>query len=236
MSELAQAAAKAADPPPDFSSDSDADLFEWMTLGETSPTEAHAAFAELHARHAKYVYGQCKRLYKDEADVIAADALLRVYESAAKFDRTKLSDWTDAVAARRFVRAWIGQQVRWAAADYFADRKKFPQLVTSDCISSLPAQPCVDPEEDKTGFESKRVQEVRRIVEELPEREQAIAWEIAHNWHPEEGRLKCSKDDLDAIGDRFGLTRENIRQIRVRLTRKLRTRCAHLVSGTPTDR
>lgn len=236
MSELAQAAAKAADPPPDFSSDSDADLFEWMALGDTSPTEAHAAFAEFHARHAKYIYAQCKRRYKDEAEAIAADALMRVYESAAKFDRTELSDWTDAVAARRLVRAWVGRQVRWAAADYFTDRKKFPQLVTSDSISSLPAQPCTDPEDDNTGLESKLVEEVRRIVEELPEREQAIAWEIAHNWHPGEGRLKCSKQDLDAIGDRFGLTRENIRQIRVRLTRKLRTRCAHLVSGTPTDR
>lgn len=236
MRELAQTSAEAADPPPDFSSDTDADLFEWMALGDGSPTEAHAAFAEFHARHAKYIYGQCERRYKDEAKVIAADALLRVYESAAKFDRTKLSEWTDAVAARRFVRAWVGQQVRWAAADYFADRKKFPQLVTVDSISSLPTKPCVNPEEDSTGTESKLVEEVRKIVEELPEREQAIAWEIAHNWHPGEGRLKCSKEDLDAIGERFALTRENIRQIRVRLTRKLRTRCAHLVSWTPTDR
>ena len=117
MSELAQAAAKAADPPPDFSSDSDADLFEWMALGDSSPVEAQAAFAEFHTRHVKYVYGQCERRYKDEAEDIAADAFIRVYESAGKFDRAKLSDWSDAVAARRFVRAWVGQQVRWAAAD-----------------------------------------------------------------------------------------------------------------------
>lgn len=44
MSELAQAAAKAADPPPDFSSDSDADLFEWMALGDASKAEACAAY------------------------------------------------------------------------------------------------------------------------------------------------------------------------------------------------
>ena len=55
MREIAQSSAKAADPPPDFSSDTDADLFEWMALGDGSPTEAHGAFAEFHARHAKYV-------------------------------------------------------------------------------------------------------------------------------------------------------------------------------------
>jgi DNA-directed RNA polymerase specialized sigma24 family protein len=214
----------------DFSTATDADLFEWMAMGDTCASDAHTAFAEFHRRHAKYVFDQCKKKYKDEAEAIAANALQRVYASAAKFERTNLGDWTDAIAARRFVRAWVGQQVRWAAADYFTDRQKLPQLVTLNSIGSLPSKPCVPPEEDTTGTESKLVEEVRRVVSELPEREQVLAWEIAHNWHPGEGKLKCSSEDLDLLGDRFGLTKENIRQIRSRLKRKLRTRCAHLVS------
>jgi RNA polymerase sigma factor (sigma-70 family) len=236
MNEPAQAAAPPEDAPPDFSEHSDADLFEWMALGEGSPTEAHAAFAEFHRRHGKYLFNECQKRYKGEAEEIAAEAMRRVYDSAGQFDRTKLKDPADLVAARRLTRAWVGRLIRWVAADHFADRKKLPHLVTPERISSLPSQPCIDPEEDKTGFESELVVEVRKIVSELPEREQAIAWEVAHSWHPGEGCLKWSSEDLDAIGGRFGLTRENIRQIKSRLIRKLRTRCAPLMSGNRTGR
>ncbi len=237
MSEPAQAlASPGADSPPDFSTDTDADLFEWMALGDGSPTEAHAAFAEFHRRHGKYLYDQCEKKYKDEAEEIAVATLRRVYESAPKFDRKKLHDPTDTTAARRLVRAWVGQITRWVAAEHFAEWKKFPQIVTADGINSLPAQPYADEEENKTGSESKLVEEVRKVISELPEREQVIAWEVAHSWHPGEGCLKWSKEDLDAIGGRFGLTRENIRQIRSRLIRKLRTKFAALMSGTPTER
>src|SRR5947209_18457689 len=100
MSEPAHAAAAAADSPPDFSADTDADLFEWMALGDGSQTEAHAAFAEFHRRHGKYLFDQCTKKYKDEAEEIAWGAFRRVDESAAKFDRKKLRDPTDAIAAR----------------------------------------------------------------------------------------------------------------------------------------
>lgn len=232
MSELAQAAAKVADPPPDFSSDSDAELFEWMALGDSSPTEAHAAFAEFHRRHAKYFWAQCFKRYKDEAEDILAETLRQVYETAAKFDRTILSDPKDVVTARRLVRAWVGRRVRWVAADHFAQQEKFPRLVTPDRITSMSDESCGIPEEDTTGFESELVVEVRKIVSEFSDREQAIAWEIAHSWHPGEGCLKWSTADLDAIGERYGLTRENIRQIKCRLSKKLRTKFAALVSGT----
>jgi DNA-directed RNA polymerase sigma subunit (sigma70/sigma32) len=74
------------------------------------------------------------------------------------------------------------------------------------------------------------------VIEDLPEREQEIAWTVAHGWSPEHGQVRWSQEDLDALGERFGLSRENIRQIRARLIRKLRARLEPLLSARPADR
>lgn len=204
----------------DFSSATDADLFEWMAIGDSCATDAHAAFTEFYNRHAQYLFAQCERRYRGEAEDIVADTFRRVYESAGQFDRSTLANVTDATAARRLVRAWVGQIVRWVASDHFAERDRQPESVTPGCISSLPDTRCADLASETT--DSELVMQVRNVITALPEREQAIAWTIAHSWCPELGRLRWSQDDLDAIGERFGLTRENIRQIRIRLIRKLR--------------
>jgi hypothetical protein len=127
------------------------------------------------------------------------------------------------------VRAWIGQIVRWVAADHFADRKRQPRSVTPACIGLLPERKCSD-------ADSELVAQVRSVIESLPEREQDIAWTVAHGWSEEHGQVRWSQDDLDAIAGRFNLTRENIRQIRARLIRKLRTQLEPLLNGQRADR
>ena len=228
MSESAAAAAPpAAAQTLDFSALADADLLEWMAPARACVAGAHAAFAEFHRRHAAYLYAVCVRRYRGEAEEIVAETLRRVYESAPLFDRSALAALPSADAARQFVRAWTGRIVRWVAADHFADRNRRPPTAPPAWISGLP-DPAAAAEAD-----SAVVARVRDVIEGLPEREQEIAWTIAHGWSPEHGQVRWSQDDLDAIARRFRLTRENIRQIRTRLLRKLRALLEPLISGDP---
>jgi RNA polymerase sigma factor (sigma-70 family) len=233
MSESAEiAGAPAGAPTRDFSDHTDADLFEGMALAGTRIAEAHAAFAEFHRRHADYLFAVCERRYRGEAEEIVAETLRRVYESAPQFDRSALIDVTAADAARQFVRAWMGQIVRWVAADHFADRKRRPQTVTPDRISPAPEPRRSDP---SNPADADLIAQVRGVIESLSEREQDIAWTVAHGWSPEHGQVRWTQDDLDAIAGRFGLTRENIRQVRSRLIRKLRERLAPLMNAREGD-
>jgi RNA polymerase sigma factor (sigma-70 family) len=221
MSEsAADAVTPALVPSMDFSAVTDADLIEWMAVGDACAAEAHAAFTEFYGRHAQYIFAVCERRYGGEAEDIVADTFRRVYESASQFDRNTLVNVQDATAARLLVRAWMGQIIRWVAADHFAERDRHGKTVTPKCITSLPDKTCADPA--NPAADSELVTQVRNVISTLSEREQAIAWTIAHSWCPELGRLRWTQEDLDTIGERFNLTRENIRQIRTRLIRRLR--------------
>jgi DNA-directed RNA polymerase specialized sigma24 family protein len=226
---MSESAAVAGSPataqPPGFSDRTDADLFEGMALAGACIATAHAAFAEFHRRHAAYLFAVCARRYREEAEEIVAETLRRAYESAARFDRSMLVNAPASDDARQLVRAWIGRIVRWVAADHFADRKRRPQTVAPDPLWAEPARV-----PDAT---TELVAQVRGVIESLPEREQDIAWVVAHGWSPEEGQVRWSQDDLDAIAARFGLTRENLRQVRARLIRKLKTRLEPLLNGSP---
>lgn len=84
------AAPPSATKPPDFTMDSDADLFVWMADAAADPVTAKAAFAELYRRHAAFIFAQCERRYGNAAEEITAEAFRRVYKSAARFDPSKL--------------------------------------------------------------------------------------------------------------------------------------------------
>ncbi len=231
MSELAAAAAPPAPAhSPDLAAETDADLFAGMALGGACVARAHACFAEFHRRHAAYLFAVCERRYRESAEEIAAETLRRVYESAPLFDRSALADAESPDATRRLVRAWVGRIVRWVAADHFTDRERC-STVPIDSIAqwaelqgSLSAAP---------GRDAELVAQVRGVIEELSEREQEIAWTVAHGWSPEHGQTRWSQDDLDALAARFGLSRENIRQVRARLIRKLREQLEPLLNARP---
>lgn len=234
MSESAAAAASpAAVQTLDFSGLTDADLFEGMALAGTCVARAHACFAEFHRRHAAYLFAVCQRRYRSAAEEIVAETFRRVYESAPQFDRSAVANGSAPDAARQLVRAWVGQLVRWVAADHFADRARRLPTVALDGIAAL-SEPSAAP--ITTGRAAELVAEVRGVIEALSEREQEIAWTVAHGWSPEHGQLRWSQEDLDAIGERFGLSRENLRQVRARLLRKLRVRLEPLLDAKSADR
>jgi DNA-directed RNA polymerase specialized sigma24 family protein len=231
MSESAAVAAPAVTVEPlDLTARTDADLFAGMARAAACVAHAHAAFAEFHRRHAAYLFAVCRRRYRHEAEEIVAETLRRVYASAAQFDRSALAAVAGPDAARRLVRAWVGRVVRWVAADHFAARKRHPPTVALGGLGSLcePPRPAVT---EPTGETEELVARVRGVIESLPEREREIAWTVAHGWSPEQGQARWSQDDLDAIAGRFGLTRENLRQVRGRLIRKLKARLEPLLNG-----
>jgi RNA polymerase sigma factor (sigma-70 family) len=231
MSESAAAAATPVSAPAlDLPSRSDADLFEAMALGRACTVRAHAAFAEFHRRHAPYLFAICSRRYGGAAEEIVAEVLRRVYAAAARFDRSTLTDGASPEATRRLVRAWVGRIVRWVAADHFADLKRAPQTVELDRIGSL-LEPLRGQAAGAAEVGEELVARVRGVIEGLPEREQEIAWTLAHGWSPGNAPGRWSETDLDAIGRRFGLTRDNIRQVRGRLIRKLRSQLEPLLKG-----
>lgn len=232
MSESAAAAAAvesesapATTPTRDYSDSTDADLFARMALAAVSLADAHAAFAEFHRRHAAYLYAVCLKRYRAEAEEVVAETLRRVYESAARFDCATLTNLASPDAARQLVRAWVGQIVRWVAADHFADLNTRLATVAPRRICCTPDAKC----SAACEVESELVAAVRAVIQNLPEREQDIAWTVAHGWSAEHGQLRWSQDDLDAIAGRFNLTRDNLRQIRGRLIRKLRTQLEPLL-------
>jgi RNA polymerase sigma factor (sigma-70 family) len=229
MSESAPAAARPAPArPPDFAARTDADLFEVMARADSRAegrADAHAAFAEFHRRHTAYLFAVCARRYRGEAEEIVAEALRRVYASAAQFDAAALRTLPGSDAARRFVRAWLGRIVRWVAADHFAARLRDPPTVARAVVEAV-SEP--DRRAEPDGV---LVARVREVIESLSEREREIAWTVAHGWSPQHGRVRWSEDDLDAVAARFGLTRENIRQVRARLIRKLRARLEPLLDA-----
>jgi RNA polymerase sigma factor (sigma-70 family) len=233
---MSESAAAAAPPvtaqPPDYSTHTDADLFEGMALAGTCIAKAHAAFAEFHRRHAAYLYVVCLRRYRGEAEEIVAETFRRIYASAGQFDLSALTGVSAPDSVRRLVRAWIGRIVRWVAADHFAERTRQLPTVTLARIGSLSEPQCSAPARMPGGVEE-LVRQVRGVIESLSEREREIAWTVAHGWSPEHGRTRWSQEDLDAIAARFGLTRENIRQVRARLIRKLRARLEPLMKSKP---
>ena len=208
---VATAARPATAPTPDFSDRSDAELFDGVgsassgrmrrspsSTGGTRRTCSPCAKAPLPGG------GRGDRRRNAPPRV----RLRRTVRPLATRQRTAPD------AARHLVRAWIGRLVRWVAADHFGDRNNRPHTVTLARIVG-----CGRTATDRRGrFGPRRAR--AREIESLTEREQEIAWVVAHGWSPEQGQSRWSQDDLDAIAARFGLTRENLRQVRARLIRQ----------------
>ena len=233
---MSESAAAAATPVTaqtlDFSDHTDADLLERMALAGTSIVKAPAAFAEFHRRHAAYLSAVGERRNREEAEEFVAETFRRVYESAPQFDCSSLASVPDADATRRLVRAWVGQ-IPLGGCRPLRRPKSHPLTVTPDRITSWPEPRFSIRRNSRRGFGigrpgTQRGQSLRS--------EQDIAWTMRTSWSPEHGQVRWSEDDLNAIAVQFGLSRENIRQVRARLIRKLRTRLEPSFNGSPADR
>jgi len=225
MNDSEQSADESAEPDHlEFSTASEADLFEWMAAGETCQNDAQAAFAEFHRRHGAFLYAQCLKRYRWAADDIVQDTLIRVFERAETFNLARVRGVTPSVASRA-VRAWMFTVAHQIATDYLTGRTSGPQFVTVERITSLPDTSCVDPASEVPTLDAKLIDRVRQAIDELPPRDAEIAWVIAHYWSPNHSQNRWSAEDLDAIAERYGVTREYLRKIRSRLITKLR---AHL--------
>lgn len=232
MNDSDQSAHSSAEPDQlNFSTATEADLFEWMAAAESCQEDARAAFAEFHRRHAAFLYAQCVRRYRGAAEDIVQDTLLRVYERAETFDLERAGGGVTPAGASRAVRAWMGSIAHQIATDYLADRTSGPLIVTPERITSLPDNTCADPAREYPSLDAELIERVRQVIDELSPREQEIAWVIAHRWSPDYQQNCWATEDLDSIAEKFSLKRENLRQIRTRLIKKLRTLLTPVTAG-----
>jgi len=202
----------------DFSEPRDDELLARIARGADDPSGAHRAQAELYARHVRYLYGVLRR-HQDKllesagvsAEDLVQETFHRAFERAHTFAAGEISD-PDHL--RRRVRAWLGRIAQNLLADHlrrFREVSASPYLERLSCDEiELPSAPSPELEGviDGLGELSEREQDVLRVTalylragdhQRLPN---AVSAELAARW---------------------GTTSENIRAIRSRAMKKLRS-------------
>ena len=204
-------------PTTDFASDSDYDLLEIMTWKDTDPSDARDAWAEFYRRHAEYLYSVCRKHAKglggdEAAQDLTAETFVHVFDSAAASFRPQQSDDTDST--RRHVRAWLGTIAHNLACNAYRGNRLDECDIGQDQLNSIP-----NPGREFDSEKSQRLVSLMETV--LSERERDVLRITSHYIDFQNANRKLPGEVLDDLGRQWGITRENIRQIKSRAIRKL---------------
>jgi len=201
--------------------DTDADLLAYMAMADEDADGARAAWETFYRRHAQYLHAVCLRAYgpllggdAGAAD-LAAETFRRAYERAGTFDPGGIDD---AERLRLRARAWLGRiaqrlaqtalRGRGRLATHFLDQGAWQQ------VAREPAAARAD---------SETIRRVRRAIESLNEKEQAVI-RVTFQWYqPERDHQRLPNDVAADLAATLGTTPENLRQIRRRALRKIET-------------
>jgi RNA polymerase sigma factor (sigma-70 family) len=202
----------------DFSEPRDDELLARIARGADDPSGAHRAQAALYARHVRYLYGVLRRHQDkllDAAGVSAEDLVQETFHRAFERAHTFVAgEIIDPDHLRRRVRAWLGRIAQNLLADHlrrFREVSASPYLERLSCDEiELPSAPSPELEGVIDGLRelSEREQDVLRVTalylragdhQRLPN---AVSAELAARW---------------------GTSSENIRAIRSRAMKKLRS-------------
>jgi RNA polymerase sigma factor (sigma-70 family) len=214
----------------DLSSDSDYDLLEIMTWKDSDPEPAREAWAEFYRRHVKYLYSACFRYTKglgggQEAEDLTTETFRLVYERGAKTFRRPESD--DPEYARRRIRAWVGRIAQNLSRSSY--RGRHIQEVQLDDIAWDSLSEDLSSAETAPSQTSIRMREL--IESELTERELFILRVTSLYYDEREPNRHLPSHVLDDIAQQFGITRENIRQIKSRAMKKIERAMATMTPG-----
>lgn len=204
----------------DLHDETDEDLLIFMSWKSEHPEEAKAALAELHARHVRYLFAVCLRAHADEIGEDGVEDLVqatfwRAFEKADTF--TPMNG--DEDAARRRVRAWLGQIAFRLVLTAARRQKRRVRLVTGE---SALVDDCPDTTAPRRELTSQEELVRRGMNEALNDRERQVLESFA-SYYDAESEHQYPPDGVVAeLCERLQTTEENVRQIRSRALRKLK--------------
>ncbi|MEM1034810.1 MAG: sigma factor [Myxococcota bacterium] len=206
---------------------SDAALFASVAAGGAPGRRAQA---ELYRRHVRFLFGALRRqehkllgLSGLEAEDVVQDTFARAFARAGRY--TAAPDHPeDRDRARRRTRAWLGRIAQNLIADGF---RRFREVTAGDALDHVAAPPSAD---EPAPSSRPEVKALRTAFATLSERERDIT-QVSALYARAEGRGRLPNDVSAELCRRWGITNDNLRAIRRRALRKLRTQ---LTSSEPT--
>ena len=209
--------ATSSERPPDLSGESDYDLLEMMTWRESDIDVAREAFAELYRRHVKYLYSVCRKYSKglggdDAAEDLTSETFKLIYEKGAS--TFKPGSASDSDGMRRHVRAWLGRIAHNLACDVF--RGRVPEIrLEEDQRDSAGNQ--------ESPEDLERSSRLLALMEKiLTKRELDVLRVTSQYVDLRKPHQKLPDDVLEDLARQWGVTHENIRQIKSRALKKLK--------------
>lgn len=203
----------------------DAELLRIVADRERAPDAARAAEAAFYRRHVRWLYGVLSRkkshllsIAGSSAEDLVQETFLRVFDRAHTF-READAPLSDEVATAR-TRAWLGRVATHLLADHM---NRLREVSATPYLERVRVDDLDDEAPSDAQVERADVALVSEGLDQLSEREREILRVTAlyAKVGEKQGRLpNAVSRDLAA---RWQTTNENIRAIRVRALKKLRS-------------
>jgi RNA polymerase sigma factor (sigma-70 family) len=199
----------------------DDELLAEVARRKLEPDAAHRAQAEFYARHVRYLYGVLQRhpdrllqLAGASAEDIVQETFHRAFERAHTFSIDDAEDPLDEERLRRRARAWLGRIAQNLLADHL---RRFREVSASPYLERLSCE-----EIERPAPPSPELELVIAGLGELSDREQDVLRVTA--LYQRSGDHQRLPNSVSAeLASRWGTTSENIRAIRSRAMKKLRS-------------
>lgn len=210
---------------------SDEDLLALMGRKE-NPDLARAAWDAFYSRHVSFLYGVCFRAYgrrlgSHGVEDLVAEAFRRVYTRGAR--RYQEAEVEDAEARLRRVRGWLTTIAEHLACDILAgcrlERINFEQEEWQNI-----------PEKQEETVSEITADVCRVMRSTLNAREEDVLRTTFH-WHdPTREYRRLPEAVLSDLAKRWDTTPDNIRQIRSRALKKLKSALESVVARPSDER
>jgi RNA polymerase sigma factor (sigma-70 family) len=218
---------------------SDEDLLIHMSLCESEPANARAAWRIFYERHVRYVHGHCyevlagrlegrydrKAIWEMGAD-LAEDVLIRVYERAETY---KLRGSRDPTQMRYQVRGWLGTIAKNIVCDWLTNRG---HESGSRFIDDLPEDTPIDDPDPPTPLQEC----VGKLLDALPEKERRVLLASMDFFDTTTGRSRLSTKEASNLAQELGMTTASLRQVRRRALKRLKEEITSKCPGLRSER
>jgi RNA polymerase sigma factor (sigma-70 family) len=205
---------------------SDADLLAIIAAGGAGVRAAQEAFYE---RHVRYLHGALHKQREKWLNLAGASAEDVVHDTFQRaFDRARtyrpLAD-ADEDRGRRRARAWLGRIAQNIVADSF---RRFREVAASPYLEQL----SVPGGDDAPPSSRPELAPVRAAFASLSDREQDIL-RVSALYHKAAGSERLPNAVSAELSARWGISNDNVRAIRSRAMKKLRSAMDEPEEKTP---